>query len=290
MPPCPHVSRRPVITSTASAAVRARSRPRRTRSMPISAGLAAAASCVVPTRSFPMATPYSLTPCSAPHSQVGTGEQRGVRARVADREVLGAQRASRRGAAAEGPGDLDLARRAVRILGEHHAAPTRGTERVAHGRSVGTAEGAWIGLPFVEPRAVLTADEIDLSDTEFWARPWDEREGAFQTLRRERPMPFFEEPEIPEALSYVIPKGKGYYALDAPRPHCRGQPAPRDLPVGAGRHLHHRHARGDARLLRLHDQHGQPAPRPPAPDRVRRLQPAHDQVDRGPDRAAWPTT
>ncbi len=33
----------------------------------------------------------------------------------------------------------------------------------------------------VEPRAVLTADEIDLSDMEFWARPWDEREGAFQT-------------------------------------------------------------------------------------------------------------
>ena len=26
-------------------------------------------------------------------------------------------------------------------------------------------------------------------------------------------MPFYEEPEIPEALSYVIPKGKGYYAL-----------------------------------------------------------------------------
>ena len=44
-------------------------------------------------------------------------------------------------------------------------------------------------------------DEIDLSDTEFWARPWDEREGAFLTLRRERPMPFYEEPEIPEALS-----------------------------------------------------------------------------------------
>ncbi|MFZ0249832.1 MAG: cytochrome P450, partial [Acidimicrobiales bacterium] len=65
----------------------------------------------------------------------------------------------------------------------------------------------------MEPRAVLTPDEINLSDTEFWARPWDEREGAFQTLRRERPMPFYEEPEIPEALSYVIPKGKGYYAL-----------------------------------------------------------------------------
>ena len=65
----------------------------------------------------------------------------------------------------------------------------------------------------MEPRAVLAADDIDLSDMEFWARPWDEREGAFQTLRRERPMPFYEEPEIPEALALVIPKGPGYYAL-----------------------------------------------------------------------------
>ncbi len=29
----------------------------------------------------------------------------------------------------------------------------------------------------VEPRPVLAADDIDLSDVEFWARPWDEREG-----------------------------------------------------------------------------------------------------------------
>ncbi len=65
----------------------------------------------------------------------------------------------------------------------------------------------------MQPRAVLTADEIDLSDMEFWARPWDEREGAFRTLRRERPMPFFKEPEIPEALTFVIPEGRGYYGL-----------------------------------------------------------------------------
>jgi cytochrome P450 len=65
----------------------------------------------------------------------------------------------------------------------------------------------------MQPRAVLSADEIDLSDMEFWARPWEEREGAFETLRHERPMPFFEEPEIPEALTYVIPEGRGYYGL-----------------------------------------------------------------------------
>jgi cytochrome P450 len=66
---------------------------------------------------------------------------------------------------------------------------------------------------FVPPREVLSLDQIDLSDIEFWARPWEEREGAFQLLRRERPMPFFEEPEIPESLSLVMPKGPGYYAI-----------------------------------------------------------------------------
>jgi cytochrome P450 len=65
----------------------------------------------------------------------------------------------------------------------------------------------------VQPRPVLSVDEIDLTDMDFWARPWDEREGAFQTLRRERPMPHYPEPEIPEAMAFVIPKGNGYYAL-----------------------------------------------------------------------------
>jgi methyl-branched lipid omega-hydroxylase len=65
----------------------------------------------------------------------------------------------------------------------------------------------------MEPRAVLAVDDINLSDMEFWARPWEEREGAFQTLRRERPIPHFDEPEIPEALAYVITKGNGFYAL-----------------------------------------------------------------------------
>ena len=34
------------------------------------------------------------------------------------------------------------------------------------------------------PESALTLDEIDLSDLAFWARPWSEREGAFQLLRR----------------------------------------------------------------------------------------------------------
>jgi methyl-branched lipid omega-hydroxylase len=54
----------------------------------------------------------------------------------------------------------------------------------------------------------LTVDEIDLSDREFWLRPGDDREAAFATLRRERPVAFFEEPEIPD-----FPKGPGYWAV-----------------------------------------------------------------------------
>ena len=67
----------------------------------------------------------------------GTREKGGMRPGVPDGEVLRTQRAPRRGAAAEGPGDLDLARRPVGILGEDHAAWTGGAQRVAHGRSVG---------------------------------------------------------------------------------------------------------------------------------------------------------
>jgi cytochrome P450 len=55
-------------------------------------------------------------------------------------------------------------------------------------------------------------DDIDLSDLEFWRRPWDEREAAFATLRRERPIAYFDEPDIP-GTSMEFPKGAGYHAL-----------------------------------------------------------------------------
>jgi cytochrome P450 len=65
----------------------------------------------------------------------------------------------------------------------------------------------------VEPLEVLSLDQIDLSDIEFWARPWEEREGAFRLLRHERPLAFFEEPELPPELSMIMPKGPGYRAV-----------------------------------------------------------------------------
>ncbi|MBW2415745.1 MAG: cytochrome P450 [Deltaproteobacteria bacterium] len=62
----------------------------------------------------------------------------------------------------------------------------------------------------MQPQSVLKVDEIDLSDLDFWVRPEEEREGAFQTLRRERPMSFYAEPEM-EVEGF--PPGPGYWAV-----------------------------------------------------------------------------
>ncbi|HSS11170.1 MAG TPA: cytochrome P450 [Acidimicrobiales bacterium] len=62
----------------------------------------------------------------------------------------------------------------------------------------------------MEPKQTLGVDDINLSDLEFWVLPEDVREGAFKTLREERPIPFFKEPEIDIEW---LPPGPGYYAL-----------------------------------------------------------------------------
>jgi cytochrome P450 len=66
----------------------------------------------------------------------------------------------------------------------------------------------------VEPDNVLTIDDIDLSDLAFWARPLDEREAAFEALRRHRPIAHFDDPEPPPGVTVPIPlDGSGYYAV-----------------------------------------------------------------------------
>jgi cytochrome P450 len=60
----------------------------------------------------------------------------------------------------------------------------------------------------MQPVEALTVDQIDLSEPEFWVRPWEEREGAFRTLRRERPMAFFDERD-----NGMIEVGPGYWAV-----------------------------------------------------------------------------
>ncbi len=65
----------------------------------------------------------------------------------------------------------------------------------------------------MEPRDVLALDDINLSDPSFWDLPNPVRDAAFRTLRRERPVAFFEEPELDPAVAMFIPKGAGYYAV-----------------------------------------------------------------------------
>lgn len=66
--------------------------------------------------------------------------------------------------------------------------------------------------PSFAPRSDLPVDEIDLSALEFWTLPEEEREGAFATLRSERPISFHEE------RGYgPFPPGPGYWALSRHR-------------------------------------------------------------------------
>ena len=62
----------------------------------------------------------------------------------------------------------------------------------------------------MEISRVLEVDAIDLSDFAFWNRPIEEREGAFATLRAERPVPFTKERGLP---GLALPVGAGYWSL-----------------------------------------------------------------------------
>lgn len=64
----------------------------------------------------------------------------------------------------------------------------------------------------VEPVTAWSADDVDLTDLDFWRRPYADREAGFAALRRGRPIAFFEDPVI-EGTSVDFPKGRGYYAL-----------------------------------------------------------------------------
>lgn len=55
----------------------------------------------------------------------------------------------------------------------------------------------------------IRLEDIDLSDLDgFWTRPIAERDAAFELLRREDPIRFYDEPD-----NEIIPPGPGYYAL-----------------------------------------------------------------------------
>jgi methyl-branched lipid omega-hydroxylase len=63
----------------------------------------------------------------------------------------------------------------------------------------------------VTTQKTQSVDDIDLSDLEFWARPWTDREAGFKMLREQRPISFYEEPELDPAIPF--PRGPGYYAI-----------------------------------------------------------------------------
>ena len=140
--------------------------------------------------------------------------------------------------------------------------------------------GSWVGWAAWNPVPVLALDDIDLSDIEFWARPWDEREGAFATLRRERPIAHFDEPEIPEALAFAIAKGSGFYALTK---HADVAEASRHPEI-------FRSGKGATSMIDMPEEMNEffgsminmdnPRHARLAPDRLGGLQPADDQVDR----------
>ena len=60
---------------------------------------------------------------------------------------------------------------------------------------------------------MLRVDDIELSNMDFWLEPWEVREAAFATLRAQRPIAFFEDPEIEVETFVPIPRGAGYYAI-----------------------------------------------------------------------------
>jgi len=59
----------------------------------------------------------------------------------------------------------------------------------------------------MQPRQSLPLEAINLSDMEFWTLPYEEREGAFMTLRAEAPIAHFPDPVM------EVPDAGGYYAL-----------------------------------------------------------------------------
>ncbi|RAY10821.1 cytochrome P450 [Actinomadura craniellae] len=76
---------------------------------------------------------------------------------------------------------------------------------------------------------VLKAEDINLTDWEFWARPWAERDAAFRVLRGRPELPFFDEPEV-----FIVPQGPGYYAVTRHADVVEASRRPQDFCSGKG--------------------------------------------------------
>src|SRR4051794_24169238 len=76
---------------------------------------------------------------------------------------------------------------------------------------------------------MLKAEDINLTDWDFWDRPPSERHAAFRMLRERPGLAFFEEPDI-----VVIPPGPGYYALVKHADVVEASRRPEDFCSGQG--------------------------------------------------------
>jgi len=63
----------------------------------------------------------------------------------------------------------------------------------------------------MDPVEKYSVDALNLSDFDFWALPHEVREGAFKTLRRERPIAYFDLPEV--TVPGTEDQEGGYYVL-----------------------------------------------------------------------------
>jgi cytochrome P450 len=61
----------------------------------------------------------------------------------------------------------------------------------------------------------IRADDVDLSNIDFWSQPPAAREAGFAALRREKPISFHKEFEPPPGIP--LPRGPGYWALSRHR-------------------------------------------------------------------------
>lgn len=82
------------------------------------------------------------------------------------------------------------------------------------------------------PQPPRSLADVDLSDMGFWERPYAEREGAFEMLRREDPIRFFEEPDTPP-----MPRGGGFYALTRHRHVIAASRQPELFGSGSGTNI-----------------------------------------------------
>jgi cytochrome P450 len=76
---------------------------------------------------------------------------------------------------------------------------------------------------------MLKAEDINLTDPDFWRRPPDFRHEAFKALRREPGLRHFEEPDI-----IIAPPGPGYYALTRHADVVEASRRPQDFCSGRG--------------------------------------------------------